>query len=83
VEFVRPGHRLTDLPLTAAGERQALAVGDRLKLSTSLMYFRVSYSVQGETCELSGYGSIAELDRALIEWNYGEYEGKKRDWILT
>jgi probable phosphoglycerate mutase len=23
------------------------------------------------------------LDRDLVEWNYGDYEGKKRDWILA
>jgi probable phosphoglycerate mutase len=27
------------------------------------------------TCELAGFGSRAEVDRDLIEWDYGEYEG--------
>ena len=35
------------------------------------------------TCELAGYGTTAELDSNLTEWNYGDYEGKKRDWILA
>jgi broad specificity phosphatase PhoE len=27
------------------------------------------------TCELAGFGAQAEVDRDLLEWNYGEYEG--------
>jgi probable phosphoglycerate mutase len=42
------------------------------------------------TCELSGFGSNAEVDSDLVEWNYGEYEGlttseilrKRPDWDL-
>jgi probable phosphoglycerate mutase len=42
------------------------------------------------TCELAGFGSRAEADRDLVEWNYGAYEGlrtadilaKRPDWVL-
>jgi broad specificity phosphatase PhoE len=42
------------------------------------------------TCELAGFGSVAEVDRDLVEWNYGKYEGlrtteiraKHPDWQL-
>jgi len=42
------------------------------------------------TCELAGFGSVAEIDRDLLEWNYGDYEGRttteiraeRRDWQL-
>jgi probable phosphoglycerate mutase len=74
---------LTDLPLTAAGERQALALRDRLKVNTFTTVFSSPLQRATRTCELSSYGSIAEVDRDLIEWNYGDYEGKKRDWILA
>lgn len=74
---------VTDLPLTAAGERQALALRDRLELNTFTKVFSSPLQRAWRTCELSGYGSIAELDRDLVEWNYGDYEGKKRDWILA
>ena len=42
------------------------------------------------TCELAGFGALAEIDRDLLEWNYGEYEGRlttdvhreRPDWQL-
>jgi probable phosphoglycerate mutase len=74
---------VTDLPLTAAGERQALALRDRLKPNAFTKVFSSPLQRARRTCELSGYGSIAELDVDLVEWNYGDYEGRKRDWILA
>jgi probable phosphoglycerate mutase len=29
-----------------------------------------------ETCEIAGYASVAIVDPSLMEWNYGESEGK-------
>jgi probable phosphoglycerate mutase len=29
------------------------------------------------TCELAGFGAEAEIEPDLIEWNYGEYEGRR------
>lgn len=29
------------------------------------------------TCELSGFGAVAEIDRDLVEWNYGDYAGRR------
>ena len=29
------------------------------------------------TCELAGFGAAAEVDRDLLEWNYGRYEGRR------
>src|SRR5437660_1418984 len=29
------------------------------------------------TCELGGFGSAAGIDSDLVEWNYGEYEGRR------
>jgi probable phosphoglycerate mutase len=35
------------------------------------------------TCQLAGYGSAVDADPDLIEWNYGDYEGKTRSQILA
>ena len=29
------------------------------------------------TCELAGFGAVAEIDPDLVEWNYGQYEGRR------
>jgi len=34
------------------------------------------------TCELAGFGSVAEVDPDLVEWDYGQYEGRLRVDIL-
>ena len=33
-------------------------------------------TISTRTCELAGFGAVAEIDRDLVEWNYGEYEGR-------
>ena len=33
------------------------------------------------TCALAGFGAAAEVDRDLLEWNYGSYDGRTRDDI--
>ena len=66
---------LTDLPLTERGECNARRLGERL---TGLEFARVFTSPlqrARRTCELAGFGSRAEVDRDLVEWSYGEYEG--------
>jgi broad specificity phosphatase PhoE len=68
---------LTDLPLTERGERNAHALGRRL---TGLDFTKVLTSPlqrARRTCELAGFGTVAEVDRDLVEWNYGEYEGRR------
>jgi len=71
----------TDLPLTERGERNARALAERLAglhfdkvLSSPLRRAR-------RTCELAGYGAVAEIDLDLVEWDYGEYEGRRTSEI--
>jgi probable phosphoglycerate mutase len=68
---------LTDLPLTERGERTARRLGDRLK---GIMFAKVLTSPlqrAARTCELAGFKSVAEVDKDLVEWNYGQYEGRR------
>ena len=66
---------LTDLPLTANGERNALRLGERLKGMTFAKVLTSPLQRAARTCELAGFGSVAETDPDLVEWNYGNYEG--------
>ena len=68
---------LTDLPLTARGERNALSLGERLKGLTFTHVFTSPLQRRGRTCELAGFGKDAVVDPDLVEWNYGAYEGLK------
>ncbi|MGH7243095.1 MAG: histidine phosphatase family protein [Phycisphaerales bacterium] len=68
---------LTDLPLTPQGEAEALAVGERLKGWTFDKVFASPLQRAFRTCQLAGFGAVAEIDRDLVEWDYGEYEGLK------
>jgi len=65
----------TDLPLTEHGEQNARRLGERLKRLTFAKVFASPLQRARKTCELAGFGSVAEIDPDLVEWNYGEYEG--------
>ena len=81
---------LTDLPLTERGERNARRLGERLAGLSFTKVFTSPLQRAARTCELAGFGSVAEVDPDLVEWNYGEYEGlrtveihaKHPDWQL-
>jgi probable phosphoglycerate mutase len=68
---------LTDLPLTPNGECNARRLGDRLKGLTFANVFTSPLQRASRTSELAGYGAVAEIDPDLVEWNYGEYEGRR------
>jgi probable phosphoglycerate mutase len=74
---------LTDLPLTEKGERNARSLGDRLRGLPFAKVFTSPLQRARRTCELAGFGSRAEVDRDLLEWNYGDYEGRKSSEILA
>jgi len=81
---------LTDLPLTERGERNARRLGERLKGLTFVNVFTSPLKRAARTCELAGFGLLAEIDHDLVEWNYGQYEGvrtaeihkQRPDWQL-
>jgi len=66
---------LTDLPLTERGERNARRLGQRLAGLAFAKAFTSPLQRAARTCELAGFRSVAEVDRDLVEWNYGQYEG--------
>jgi probable phosphoglycerate mutase len=72
----------TDIPLTERGERNARRLGDRLQ---GLSFSKVLVSPlqrAARTCTLAGFGSVAVPDSDLLEWNYGDYEGRRTKEIL-
>ncbi len=81
---------ITDLPLTERGERNAVRLGKRLAGSVFAKVLTSPSQRAARTCELAGFGTVAEVDRDLVEWNYGDYEGlrtaeihaKRPDWDL-
>jgi broad specificity phosphatase PhoE len=74
---------LTDLPLAERGERNAVRLGERLKGLTFAKVLTSPLQRATRTCELAGFGVRAEIDRDLLEWNYGEYEGRRTAEILV
>src|SRR5512136_384256 len=66
---------LTDLPLTERGQRNARQLGERLRGLAFAKVFTSPLQRAVRTCELAGFGAVAEIDRDLLEWNYGQYEG--------
>ena len=66
---------LTDVPLTERGERNARRLGERLAGLAFAKVFTSPLQRAARTCELAGFGAAAEIDRDLVEWNYGKYEG--------
>jgi broad specificity phosphatase PhoE len=81
---------LTDLPLTERGERNARRLRKRLAGLAFAKVFMSPLQRAARTCELAGFGAAAKVDRDLVEWNYGKYEGlrtaeihaKRPDWQL-
>jgi broad specificity phosphatase PhoE len=74
---------LTDLPLTERGERNACQLGARLRGLTFGRIFISPLRRAKRTCELAGLAPAAEIDPDLVEWDYGEYEGRRTAEILA
>jgi len=73
---------LTDLPLTERGEINARRLGERLRGIPFGKVFTSPLLRAMRTCELAGFGAAAEKNRDLVEWNYGQYEGRRTVDIL-
>ncbi|MGD0178243.1 MAG: histidine phosphatase family protein [Terriglobales bacterium] len=73
---------LTDLPLTNRGEQNARKLGLHLSGLRFAKVYTSPLQRARRTCELAGFGGEAEIDPDLVEWNYGEYEGRLTSDIL-
>ncbi|MEV5240476.1 histidine phosphatase family protein [Streptomyces cinnamoneus] len=85
----------TDIPLLDEGRRGAKLLGERLHRAPwdalPGTEVRTSPLVRAkETCELAGFGDRASEWDALMEWDYGAYEGMtpaeikagRPDWLI-
>jgi broad specificity phosphatase PhoE len=80
----------TDLPLTESGVAEARAVALLLERFALARVLSSPLTRALETCRLAGFGDRAEIREELVEWDYGEYEGKRTaeiheerpDWVL-
>jgi probable phosphoglycerate mutase len=91
-EWSRAGRHTgrTDLPLTERGEADARRLGERLRGRRFARVFSSPLQRASRTCALAGFGDVAELDADLLEWNYGDYEGRRTreirderpDWVV-
>ncbi len=73
----------TDIPLTANGEEGAKRSRPRLRSGTFALVLTSPLQRARETCRLAGLGDRAQVRDDLLEWDYGEYEGRTTADIRT
>ncbi|MDE3021093.1 MAG: histidine phosphatase family protein [Pseudomonadota bacterium] len=66
----------TDISLTEEGRKQARSLVDRLQHRTFSLVLTSPMQRARETCNIAGYGNKAQVEEALLEWDYGIYEGR-------
>ena len=66
----------TDIPLTDHGKERAKELKEYLADRKFAAVFVSPMQRAKETCEIAGYADHAIVDHNLMEWNYGESEGK-------
>lgn len=81
----------TDIPLTDHGRERARELKEYLAGKKFAAVFVSPMQRARQTCEIAGYADVAITDQNLMEWNYGESEGKTtaemrekygRDWSV-
>ena len=66
---------LTDIPLTERGREEARLLEPLLAGAEFTRVLSSPLQRARQTCELAGLGGRMEIDRDLIEWHYGDFEG--------
>ena len=73
----------TDIELTERGRESATRTGEFLRTEHFDRVWTSPLRRAYDTCALAGYADHAEVHDDLVEWDYGDYEGLKREEILT
>jgi probable phosphoglycerate mutase len=66
----------TDLPLTAKGEDKARELGNYLRDIQFSHVLTSPLKRARQTCALVGLDQVPEIEPDLVEWDYGDYEGR-------
>lgn len=80
----------TDLPLTLEGKLHARQIAGFLNGRRFNLVLTSPLRRATETCRLAGYSEHAIVDANLLEWDYGDYEGRttaqiqktRTSWLL-
>lgn len=82
-EWSRTGRHTgrTDVPLEPEGRAEAKAAGALLAGRRFSLVLTSPLERALETCRLAGFGDAAETCPDLLEWDYGEYEGRTSEDI--
>jgi len=67
----------TDVPLTPNGEDEARELGKHLRDIQFAQVLTSPLQRAQQTCALVGLNQAPEIEPDLIEWEYGDYEGKR------
>jgi probable phosphoglycerate mutase len=66
---------VTDIPLTERGRLAATWLARIFAKEPFALVLSSPLQRARATCDLAGFGARAEIDRDLMEWDYGDYEG--------
>jgi probable phosphoglycerate mutase len=82
-EWSRAGRHTgrTDVPLDERGRAEARALAGMLRGRRFALVLTSPLSRAVESCRLAGLGGSAFVREDLVEWDYGEYEGRTTDEI--
>lgn len=66
----------TDLPLSDQGRDEVERLAARLALERFALVLVSPLQRALDTARLTGFGDVAEVDADLMEWDYGDYDGR-------
>jgi broad specificity phosphatase PhoE len=67
---------VTDVPLLESGRRDAERLRERLAGRSFALVLTSPRARARDTAALAGFGDVAQFDDDLVEFDYGEYEGR-------